>query len=88
MALLVTAAVIVTISAGGMIVYYLIHVIQALRSISAKLANARLLLLTVASQTEPAADLVGGVGINVSTLHELVTGVARSLGLAVPGGAR
>ena len=44
MALLVTAAVIVTISAGGMIVYYLIHVIQALRSISAKLANARILL--------------------------------------------
>jgi len=85
MALLTAAAVIVSISAGAMIVYYLIDVIQALRSISAKLANARILLLTVASQTEPAGDLVRGVGSNVTTLHELVTGVARSLGLPEAG---
>jgi hypothetical protein len=85
MALLTAAAVIVSISAGAMIVYYLIDVIQALRSISAKLANARILLLTVASQTEPAGDLVRGVGSNVTALHELVTGVARSLGLPEAG---
>lgn len=85
MALLITAAVIMSISAGVMLVYYLVNVIKALRSIAAKLANARILLITVASQTEPAGELVSGIGANVGSLHQLVTGVARSLGLPVAG---
>ena len=85
MPLLITAAVIMSISAGVILVYYLISVIKALRSIAAKLANARILLLTVASQTEPADELVRGIGANVSSLHKLVTDVARSLDLPLSG---
>ena len=87
MTLLTTLAVVLSISASAMVVFYLVRVIAALRSITAKLANARLLLLTVASQTEPASELVGGIGSNVASLEELVTGVARTLGITV-GGSR
>lgn len=87
MPLLISAVVIMSVATALMLVYYLVSVIQALRSITGKLANVRILLLTVASQTQPAGDLVGGVGSNVNSLHELVTGVARSLGLSA-GGSR
>lgn len=79
--LLITAAVVISLTIALMLLNYLIRVIRALQSITAKLANARLLLLTVAAQTEPAPALVGGVGNNVATLHTAVMGVARSLGL-------
>jgi|GEM_PF-4288251 len=85
MTLLTILAVGLSISASGMVVFYLVRVIAALRSITAKLANARLLLLTVASQTEPAGELIGGIGSNVAALDELVTGVARTLGISVGG---
>lgn len=85
MTLLIVTAVAVSIAAAVVLVFYLIKVINALRSITAKLANARILLLTTSSQTAPATDLVGGIGSNVSSLHQLVTGVARSLGLSVRG---
>jgi hypothetical protein len=79
MALLVAFAVILSIAVALTLVYYLVRVIVALRSITAKLAAA--------SQTEPAGELIGGIGSNVSSLDELVTGVARGLGIPV-GAAR
>lgn len=85
MPFLITVAVIISLAAGGVLVYYLISVITALRSITSKLANARVLLLASAEQTEPAGELVGGIGGNIGSLHELVTGVAHSLGLPLAG---
>lgn len=81
------AAVAITLGASLTLVHYLLRVITALRSISDKLSNARLLLITAAVQTEPAGDLVGAVAGNVEALDQLVTDVGRSLGL-IPGGAR
>lgn len=83
---LVVLAVAVSLAIATLLVYYLVRVIRALQSITNKLANARVLLLTVASQTEPVEGLVGGVAHNVSELHTLVTGVATSLGIST--GAR
>lgn len=83
----VTAAVVITLTASLTLVYYLLRVIAALRSITAKLANARVLLLTAAVQTEPVGEYVGAVASNIETLDQLVTGVGRSLGL-VGGAAR
>jgi hypothetical protein len=79
--LLIAAAVTVALAIALMLVAYLVRVIQVLQSITAKLANARLLLLTVAEQTAPAPELIGKIGGNVTTLHTSVNGVARSLGL-------
>lgn len=86
-AIATAAAVIITLAASLTLVYYLLRVIRVLRSITAKLANARVLLLTAAVQTEPAGELVGSVASNIETLDDLVTGVGRSLGL-IAGGAR
>lgn len=82
---LVVTDITLALIAAAVLVYHLIRVIQLLRAITSKLANARILLLTTASQTEPATEVVSAVGNNVSALHDLVTGVARSLGLRLEG---
>lgn len=79
--LLVTAAVVVSLVIALMLVNYLIRVIKALQSITAKLDAARTILLRVADQTEPAPQLIPAIGNNVATLHKSVMGVAKSLGL-------
>jgi hypothetical protein len=79
--LLTTAAVILSLVIALMVVYYLWRVIQALKSITAKLDAASDSLFIAASQTDPAPNLVGGIAGNVTTLSNAVNGVARSLGL-------
>ena len=79
--ILVTAAVILSLVIALMVVLYLYRVIQALKSIAAKLDTASDTLFIAASQTAPAPKLVGAIAGNVSTLSTAVNGVARSLGL-------
>lgn len=79
--ILVTAAVILSLVIALMVVLYLYRVIQALKSITAKLDTASDTLFIAASQTAPAPQLVGAIAGNVSTLSTAVNGVARSLGL-------
>lgn len=85
MPLLITAAVVLGLATALVLVHHLIDTIKVLKSITSRLANARILLLTAQSQTEPAAKLVGGIGSNVTSLHDLVTSVARSLSIPVGG---
>lgn len=87
MSLVPTLTIVLSLAACLLLAFYLIRVIVVLRCIVAKLANARLLLLVVAKQTEPVGPLVGGIGENVTSLHTLVRGVGRSLGLS-GGGSR
>ena len=79
--ILTTVAVVLSLAIALMVVYYLWRVIQALKSITAKLDTASDSLFIAASQTAPAPQLVGGIAGNVTTLSNAVNGVARSLGL-------
>ena len=77
-------AIILSISTGLMLIYYLVRIIRLMRNIGATLSNVRLLLLTVAFQTKPVSEYVDGIQNNVSTLDQSVRDL--SLAVRVPSG--
>lgn len=82
-----TLAIILSISTGLMLIYCLVRVVKVLRNVAANLANVRLLLLTVAAQTQPVAGYVDGIQNNVNTLDQSVTDLGLKVGLT-QGGVR
>jgi hypothetical protein len=80
MILLIVVAITASIATGLLLIFYLVRVIDVMRKIATTLATVRILLRSVASQTEDVPTFVNGIRSNVETLDDAVDELSAAVG--------
>jgi hypothetical protein len=80
MILINVVAIAASIFTGVLLIFYLVRVVGLMRRIATSLATVRLLLRTVANQTEGVPDFVAGIQVNVESLGDAVDQLGTGVG--------
>jgi uncharacterized protein YoxC len=80
MIILICLGIAAAIGTGVLLIVYLVRIIAVMRKIATTLATVRLLLRSVARQTEDVPGYVAGIHDNVETLDDAVNQLSAAVG--------
>jgi hypothetical protein len=80
MIILIVLAIAAGIATGLLLIFYLVRIVDVMRKIATTLATVRILLRSVASQTEDVPNFVNGIRGNVATLDDAVDELSAAVG--------
>jgi hypothetical protein len=80
MIVLIALAIAASIATGLLLIFYLVRIVGVMRKIATTLATVRLLLRSVANQTEDVPAFVNGIGSNVESLDDAVDELSAAVG--------